>query len=120
LPTFHLLGEWFICCVYQYNVDRRKKYRKKGRIVENDVIPTTDIDDAVERMSVDEAIHAAEAIECNGRAWLKTLTPLLQALAGESWSRDSEVQGAIDGLIVAACCRAARICRSDVHATSTT
>lgn len=85
----------------------------------DDVTPTTDTsgtDDAILEMSADEAFNCAERIAVNDRAWLKTLTPLLQALAGESWSRDPEVQGAIDGLIVAACSRAARICRADVHA----
>jgi hypothetical protein len=78
-------------------------------------VPTTDdvTNDDVERMSVDEAIHQAEAIECNGRAWLKTLTPLLQVLMvrGEDWNRDADTTEAVDDLIAAACCRAARICR---------
>jgi hypothetical protein len=82
----------------------------------NDNVPTTDTTgvNAIETINVDDAIHVAEAIECNGRAWIKTLTPLLQALAGETWTRDPDVQNALDGLIVAACGRAARICRSDV------
>jgi hypothetical protein len=80
----------------------------------NETIGPNDTDGGVERMDVDEALHLAEAIECNGRAWIKTLTPLLQALAGETWTRDPDVQNSIDSLIVAACGRAARICRSDV------
>jgi hypothetical protein len=86
----------------------------------NPDVPTPIVDDEtdddVERMTIDEAIHQAEAIECNGRAWLKTLTPLLQVLVvrTEDWNRDGTVTEAIDELIVDVCRRASRICQADL------
>jgi hypothetical protein len=72
-------------------------------------------DCAVERMSVDDAIRTAEAIEANGRAWIKALTPLLEVLlAGDARCLDELTEETVHNLIISACSRARRICRADL------
>ncbi len=67
----------------------------------------------IEQMDVDEAIHEAQAIEDNSRAWLKAVLPLMR-LEMPEWGRSDRVTFAIDQVAIAACERARRILRSDL------
>jgi hypothetical protein len=78
------------------------------------MMPDPTPDPQIEQMDVDEAIALAEAIEGNARKWLRVLAPLIEALSNDYDSRESDVKGAANWALIAACERAGRICRSDL------